>query len=123
MRYQLPNLVVGHLTREKVRDALVNGISADQIVGFLNSHAHPRMKGGVIPHTVCDEIKLWEAEQERVQFLPGFFISDFDSSEQFQTVLRYARDLSACLWFSAPQQQLVVLNDEYARIRQYIRSQ
>jgi transcription initiation factor TFIIH subunit 4 len=123
MRYQLPNLVVGHLTREKVREALVNGISADQIINFLNSHAHPRMKGGAVPHTVRDEIKLWEAEQERVQFLPGFLISDFESPEQFQLVLAYANDHSACLWYSVAQRQLVVVKDEYARLRNYIKNQ
>jgi transcription initiation factor TFIIH subunit 4 len=123
MRYQLPNLVVGHLTREKVREALVNGITADQIIGFLNSHAHPRMKGGTIPDTVRDEIKLWEAEQERVQFLSGFLLSVFESAAQFEKVLAYANDLSACLWHNAAHGQLVVLKDEYTRIRNYIKRQ
>lgn len=31
MKYRFPNLVVGMLTRESVRKALSNGISADQV--------------------------------------------------------------------------------------------
>jgi hypothetical protein len=31
MKYRFPNLVVGMLTRESVRKALGNGISADQV--------------------------------------------------------------------------------------------
>lgn len=122
MRYQLPNLVVGHLTREKVRDALVNGISADQIIGFLNSHVHPRVKGGTIPATVRDEIKLWEAEQERVQFFPGFLLRDFTSAVVYEKVLAYANDISACSWSNRPRRQLVVLQAEYENVRKFIRS-
>lgn len=121
MRYQLPNLVVGHLTREKVREALINGITADQIISFLNSHAHPRMINGTIPDTVTDEIKLWEAEQERVQFLKGFLISEFDSSEKYARVLAYANDLGARLWSNDQARQMVVLRDDYQRIREFIK--
>jgi len=32
MKYRFPNLVVGMLTRESVRKALGNGISADQVL-------------------------------------------------------------------------------------------
>jgi transcription initiation factor TFIIH subunit 4 len=122
MRYRLPNLVVGHLTREKVRGALMIGITADQIIGFLNSHAHPRMKNGSVPPTVRDEIKLWEAEQERVQFRRGFLLSDFDSPAKFDLVLAYANDTSACLWSNVARRQLIVIKSEYNKIRSYIKS-
>jgi transcription initiation factor TFIIH subunit 4 len=122
MRYRLPNLVVGHLTREKVRGALMIGITADQIIGFLNSHAHPRMKNGVVPPTVRDEIKLWEAEQERVQYRRGILLSDFDSPGKFDLVLSFANDTSACLWFSVARRQLIVGKGEYDRVRRYIKS-
>lgn len=39
----LPNLFVGTLNRESVKSALEVGISADQIVGYLRQHAHPRV--------------------------------------------------------------------------------
>ena len=47
----LPNLFVGTLTRESVKSALEVGISADQVVGFLRQHAHPRVaaKAPVVP--------------------------------------------------------------------------
>jgi transcription initiation factor TFIIH subunit 4 len=34
MKYRFPNLVVGMLTRESVRKALSNGISAEQVSEF-----------------------------------------------------------------------------------------
>lgn len=122
LRYQLPNLVVGHITREKAREALMNGIRASQIIDFLNSHAHPRMKNGVIPSNVRDEIMLWEAEQNRVRFTQGFLLSDFDSADQFNQVLSRSSDIGACLWHSSTRRQLVVDRQSYDTVRKYVQS-
>ena len=40
---RLPNLFVGTLTRESVTQALEFGVQADQIVSFLQQHAHPHV--------------------------------------------------------------------------------
>lgn len=44
LKYRFPNLVVGILTRDSVRKALSNGITAAQITHYLRTHAHPQMK-------------------------------------------------------------------------------
>lgn len=119
MRYRLPSMVVGHLTRDAVRKALMNGITADQIIGYLNAHAHPRMKKGVVPANVSDEIRLWEAEQGRVQTLSGVLLSDFEHG--YESVLSYATDLGSVLW-SAPEKGMVVVAKEYfEKVKRYIR--
>lgn len=48
LRYRFSNLVVGAMTRESVRRALSNGISAAQIISYLTSHAHPLMASKVL---------------------------------------------------------------------------
>jgi hypothetical protein len=45
----LPNLFIGKLTKESVRVALTRGITASEIVGFLNHYAHARMRDSVPP--------------------------------------------------------------------------
>lgn len=51
---RLPNLFVGTLTRESVTQALEFGVQADQIVSFMQQHAHPHVlhKVPVVPE-VC----------------------------------------------------------------------
>ncbi len=39
----LPNLYVGTLTRESVHRALAQGLTAQQIISFLQQHAHPHV--------------------------------------------------------------------------------
>lgn len=122
MRYRLPSMVVGHLTRDAVRRALMNGITADQIIGYLNAHAHPRMKKGVIPANVSDEIRLWEAEQDRVQTRPGVLLSEFQSEVNFDQVLEYSNDLGATLWNNPSRKMLVVDSRSYEHVKRFVKT-
>ncbi|CAH8516906.1 unnamed protein product [Heterobilharzia americana] len=43
IRARFPNLVVADITRDSVREALIRGITANQILSFLTANAHPDM--------------------------------------------------------------------------------
>ncbi|KIJ92372.1 hypothetical protein K443DRAFT_685300 [Laccaria amethystina LaAM-08-1] len=72
-KYRFPNLVVGTTTRDSVKKALLNGISADQSISYLMSHAHPQMRKNnpLLPITVQDQIRLWELEKNRLKSQEG----------------------------------------------------
>ena len=44
MKTRFSNLICGQITRESIRNALYNGITSDQIIKFLETHAHPQMR-------------------------------------------------------------------------------
>lgn len=44
LRVRFANMVIGQITRESIRKALYNGITADQIIRFLETHAHTQMR-------------------------------------------------------------------------------
>ncbi|CAK7902641.1 general transcription and DNA repair factor IIH subunit Tfb2p [[Candida] anglica] len=44
LKTRFANMVCGQITRESIRKALYNGITAQQIIKFLETHAHPQMK-------------------------------------------------------------------------------
>ncbi|EGV61758.1 RNA polymerase II transcription factor B 52 kDa subunit [Yamadazyma tenuis] len=44
LRTRFANMVTGQITRESIRNALYNGITAGQVIKFLETHAHPQMK-------------------------------------------------------------------------------
>jgi transcription initiation factor TFIIH subunit 4 len=50
LKYRFPNLVVGAITRDSLKKALLNGISADQIISYPMSHAHPQMRKNLRIH-------------------------------------------------------------------------
>lgn len=44
LKTRFANMVLGQITRESIRNALYNGITADQVIKFLETHAHPQMR-------------------------------------------------------------------------------
>jgi len=78
LKYRFPNLVVGSITRESVKKALDNGISAEQIISYLTTHAHPQMRKNkpLLPVTVQDQIRLWELERNRLKSQEGRVIDN-----------------------------------------------
>ncbi|PAV16108.1 transcription factor Tfb2 [Pyrrhoderma noxium] len=95
LKYRFPNLVVGSVTRESVKKALSNGITADQIIKYLTTHAHPQMRKNnpLIPVTVQDQIRLWELEKNRLKSQEGFLYTSFASQADYEYVLKYAKQL------------------------------
>lgn len=65
---RMPNMALGRITKEKVRQAFKMGIKASQIIDFLVLHAHPivAQKSSIIPENITDELALWEAENQRI---------------------------------------------------------
>ncbi|RHY29520.1 hypothetical protein DYB32_005074, partial [Aphanomyces invadans] len=105
---RLPNLAVGFLTRESIRSALSNGISAEQIYDFLMQHAHPKMLGNspVIPENIADQLYLWQRERNRIKFEPGELVDV--ANEDFDAVVKHAEDMGVLLWHDAMHLRLVV---------------
>ncbi|ODQ63148.1 transcription factor Tfb2, partial [Nadsonia fulvescens var. elongata DSM 6958] len=96
LKTRFANMVTGQITRDSVRFALSNGITATQILTYLTVHAHPQMyKGdkGVLPPTVVDQIKLWQLEMDRVNAMPGYLYTDFRHNDEYAMVVGYAREL------------------------------
>ncbi|KAL7409438.1 transcription factor Tfb2-domain-containing protein [Mrakia frigida] len=76
---RFPNMVVGEITRRKMRNALEKGITADQIISYLTVHAHPQMhkNNPLLPVTVQDQLRLYETELHRVKTTDGSFFHSF----------------------------------------------
>jgi transcription initiation factor TFIIH subunit 4 len=83
--YRLPNLYVGMLTRESVQNALRAGVDAEQIVAYIRAHAHKqvRRKKPSVPNTVCDQIRLWARDMERVDAQDCVLYCDFPTAGGF----------------------------------------
>uniref|UniRef100_A0A4Y0BGA4 General transcription factor IIH subunit 4 n=1 Tax=Anopheles funestus TaxID=62324 RepID=A0A4Y0BGA4_ANOFN len=94
--YRFPNLVVGVLTRDSVRQAFRGGITAEQIISYLEQHAHPTMltveqtinSKSSLPPTVVDQIKLWENERNRFHLYRGRRVQSVPFAGRFYNASR-----------------------------------
>ncbi|KAJ3982165.1 transcription factor Tfb2-domain-containing protein [Lentinula detonsa] len=122
LKYRFPNLVVGSITRDSVRRALNNGISAEQIISYLTAHAHPQMRkfNPLIPVTVQDQIRLWELEKERLRSQEGYLYTAFASQADYEFVLNYAKQLDVVLWENNPKRCFFGSLEGHSNIRNFI---
>lgn len=122
LKYRFPNLVVGSITRESVKKALTNGISADQIISYLVTHAHPQMRKNnpLLPVTVQDQIRLWELEKNRLKSQEGCLYTSFTSQADYELVLNYAKQLDVVLWENTARRCFFGSLEGHANIREFI---
>ncbi|KAM6504070.1 transcription factor Tfb2 [Amanita muscaria] len=122
LKYRFPNLVVGSITRDSVKKALLNGITADQMISYLTTHAHPQMRKNnpLIPVTVQDQIRLWELEKNRLRSDEGYLYTSFASQADYDYVLKYAKELGVVLWESPMKRCFFGSMTGHANIRGFI---
>lgn len=107
------NLVSGKLTKESVQRAISYGITSDQIITYLQTHAHPQMykpNASVLPPTVVDQIRLWQLERDRMKATQGWLLKEFSSASEYQDIAKYAEALGVLAWKSDEQWLCFVTN-------------
>ncbi|KAL9443520.1 hypothetical protein AB3S75_016811 [Citrus x aurantiifolia] len=119
IEYQLPNLIVGAITKESLYNAFENGITAEQ------QNAHPRVADRIpsVLENVCDQIRLWESDLNRVEMTPGHYYDEFPSRDVFEAACDYARDRSGLLWEDSKKMRLVVNSEIHMHMREFLRGQ
>ncbi|KAK4199309.1 putative RNA polymerase II transcription factor B subunit 2 [Triangularia verruculosa] len=127
LHMRFPNMVTARLTRESVREAIKDGITANQIIEYLAAHAHPQMvraaaiKGtSVLPPTVVDQIRLWQLESQRMLKTPGFQFKDFESMEEYRQLADYAAEVGVLVWKDDRKGTFFVSKVE--QLREFMRS-
>ncbi|XP_044746772.1 general transcription factor IIH subunit 4 [Coccinella septempunctata] len=122
LMYRFPNLVVGVITRESVRQALRGGITADQIISYLKQHAHEKMlqdNTNPLPPTVVDQIKLWELERNRLTYQEGVLYSQFLSQADFNVLKEYAQTNGYLIWSHKEKRTLVIDKNSHDDVKKF----
>lgn len=93
-------MVSAKLTKTSTQNAIKLGITADQIVSYLSTHAHPvmRRQTPILPPTVVDQIRLWQLEGERMKASKGFLIRDVGGVDEYNAAAEHAETLGVLLW-------------------------
>lgn len=122
LKTRYPNMVAGRVTRESIRRAIDQGIQSDQIISYLQTHAHPQMrkKNPILPPTVVDQIRLWQIENERMQPSPGFLFKDFSSKKDYESCAQYADEIGVLIYKNNQKVQFMVTQVE--QLRDFIKS-
>ncbi|KAL3043347.1 hypothetical protein OYC64_003252 [Pagothenia borchgrevinki] len=125
MLYRFPNVVVAQVTRESVQQAIANGITAQQIIHFLRTRAHPVMlkQTPVLPPTITDQIRLWELERDRLTFTEGVLYNQFLSQVDFEVLRDRAQGLGCLVWQDVAHRVLVVSPQGHSEVKRFWKRQ
>ncbi|CDK28535.1 unnamed protein product [Kuraishia capsulata CBS 1993] len=146
LKSRFSNMVTGAITRESIRKALTNGITAEQIIKYLESHAHSQMKKlaeerlvkkldfenstnsasdaadtvlEVLPPTVVDQIKLWQLELDRIQTFQGYLFKDFVNDQEFELLSTYGEEVGILLWKDVQSRRFFVTQEGNKQLIDY----
>ncbi|XP_033122552.1 general transcription factor IIH subunit 4-like [Anneissia japonica] len=125
MLYRFPNLSVARLTRVSVQSAVDHGITAEQILHYLRTHAHPDMlsKTPVIPSVISDQIRLWELERDRINYADGVLYNQFLSNRDFELLRDYAKDLGVLVYENAVKRVIIVTPSGHDEVKRFWKRQ
>ncbi|KAI9025300.1 RNA polymerase II transcription factor B subunit 2 [Phycomyces nitens] len=117
------NMVAGVISRESVRNALLKGITADQIISYMQTHAHPQMrkKTPVLPLTVVDQIRLWEMERNRLKTTPAYLYHEFGTQADFDAAEKHAQELNVLLWANAKKRTMIITQDGHDGVKGFVK--
>ncbi|KAI4296715.1 hypothetical protein L6164_036651 [Bauhinia variegata] len=118
IEYTLPNLIVGAITKESSYNAFENGITAEQIISFLQQNAHPRVAERIpsVPENVNDQIRLWEADLNRVEMTPSYYYDEFPSRDVYEGACDLAREYNGLLWENDKKMHMVVTAEVHSEM-------
>ncbi|KLT45196.1 Tfb2-domain-containing protein [Cutaneotrichosporon oleaginosum] len=113
IKIRYPNLVVGKLDRQNVKQAMDKGISASQIISYLTSHAHPQMFNHPPPllhASITDQLHLWDRERNRLDDKESVMF-EFFSKELFDEARDEATRMGVVL-LALPKEKLLFVDPD-----------
>ena len=85
-------MIVSQMSRDSILRSAAYGITAKQILHYLNTSCHPACKKNLhpIPQVVSDNVHIWCDERNRLKFKEGTLYNQFLTQEDFETLRDYA---------------------------------
>lgn len=136
LRSRHPNLVTGKMTKTSIGRAVRSGITAEQIISYLTSHAHPQMRrqaqiqqaknpessrqASVLPATVVDQIHLWQLERDRMITTTGMLLRDFKSQPEYEANCKYADENGVLVWKNDKKRMFFVTQAGWPSVQAFI---
>jgi len=123
LKTRYPNMLTATLTKTSIQHAISMGITADQIVSYLTTHAHPvlRKSTPILPPTVVDQVRLWQLEGERMRTTPGFLIRDVGTPDEYERAVKHAETLGVLVWRDDRKGWFFV--NRFEQVQQYFKNE
>jgi transcription initiation factor TFIIH subunit 4 len=110
------------ISRDSIKGAFNLGIQAQQILRFLEKHAHPKLResgADPLPGNVVDQIYLWDRERHRVRW-SDVFVHEPMMPGEFYAVQTYSMDNGSHVWSSEARNKIMIKYSHVERVQNFI---
>lgn len=110
-----PNLVKACFDEESVLSAFNKGITAKQIIKYLQDHSEE------VPRNVSNQINIWEQKLHRIRTRNGYLYHDFIHLSDFYKVLKYIKSIDGLIYQDEQKRMIVGEERTHDMVKDYIK--
>lgn len=115
VNYILDFLVVGELSEENVMKAFEKGITADQIVEYLEFYSRS------FPISIQDLIRIWDNSRKRCIVEECYLYSNFINLADFKKVLAFCEQNGFLLNFEENKRMIMIKLESHATVKEFVK--
>lgn len=110
-----PNMIKATLDEECIMTAFNKGITANQIIKYLQDHS------SVIPKNVINQILIWEKKQRRIKTHNGYLYHDFLHLSDYQKILKLLESKSSLIFKDEEKRILIGKEDTHEEVKELLK--
>ncbi|ELA41728.1 uncharacterized protein VICG_01232 [Vittaforma corneae ATCC 50505] len=113
--YVFPNLIKACFDEESLLSAFNKGITAKQIIKYLQEHSEE------VPKNIVNQISIWEHRQHRIRARNGYLYHDFIHLSDFHRVLRYVESKGGLIYRDEVKRMIVGEERIHESVKNFIK--
>lgn len=108
-------LVVGVLSEENINRAFSRGITAKQIVHYLDSYSRS------LPAAVCELIFIWESQRTRMTITDAYLYTNFLNFADFKKVLSLCQENDFLIDYDERRRMIMVKVESHPVVKEFVK--
>eukprot|EP00866_Antonospora_locustae_P001621 jgi/Antlo1/1621/1833 len=108
-------LVVGVISEENINRAFSRGITAKQIVHYLDSYSRS------LPEAVCELIFIWESQRTRMKIMDAYLYTNFLNFADFKKVLSLCQENDFLIDYDEKRRMIMVKVEHHSIVKEFVR--
>ncbi|KAL0265889.1 UNVERIFIED_CONTAM: hypothetical protein PYX00_011606 [Menopon gallinae] len=108
-------LVVGVLSEENINRAFNRGITAKQIVHYLDSYSRS------LPEAVSELIFIWESQRTRMRITDAYLYTNFLNFADFRKVLTLCQEKDFLIDYDEKRRMIMVKVESHPAVKEFVK--
>ncbi|RVD93071.1 RNA polymerase II transcription initiation [Tubulinosema ratisbonensis] len=115
IQYELPSLTVCILSLENINRAFERGITAQQIVNYLENYSNK------VPQAIVELIFVYERQKKRIKINDGYLYKNFLSIVDYEKTVKFCEENGFLLGKDNQSRMIIVKNEAHNFVKEFVK--